>query len=108
MFSSSDKSGHPLFTFPNIYSAVNRLRIDETPENGFYPEEKMDIESAIDSYTVGSAYNEFKEDFKGKLKKGYVADLIVLDRNIFTIDPLEIKDIKVEKTMIDGKFVYEI
>lgn len=93
--------------FPNIYCAVNRLRIDKIPENGFYPEEKMDVESAIDAYTIGSAYNEFKEGFKGRLREGYVADLIVLDKNIFTIDPLEIKDVKVEKTMIDGKFVYE-
>lgn len=93
--------------FPNIYCAVNRLRLDGTPMKRSSTEEKMDIQSAIDAYTVGSAYNEFKENFKGKLKEGYVADLIVIDRDIFTIDPLEIKDIKVEKTMIDGKFVYE-
>ena len=36
-----------------------------------------------------------------------MADLIVLDRDIFSIDPDEIKDIKVLKTMIDGEFVYE-
>lgn len=94
--------------FPNIYCAVNRLRLDGTPLGGFFPGEKMDVESAVDAYTAGSAYNEFKENFKGKLKEDYVADLIVLDRDIFTIDPLEIKSIKVEKTMIDGDFVYEI
>ena len=93
--------------FPNIYCAVNRLRLDGRPAGAFSPDEKMDIESVIDAYTAGSAYNEFKENFKGKLREDYVADLIVIDKDIFTIDPLEIKSIEVEKTMIDGEFVYE-
>lgn len=93
--------------FPNIYCAVTRLGIDGKPTDGFYPNEKMEVEDVIDAYTLGSAYNEFKEDSKGRLKPNYVADLIVLDRDIFTIDKLQIKDIKVEKTMIDGEFVYE-
>jgi len=93
--------------FPNIYCAVTRLGIDGEPTGGFYPNEKMELEDAIDAYTIGSAFNEFKEDFKGRLKPGYVADLIVLDMDIFTIDELRIKDIKVEKTMIDGEFVYK-
>lgn len=92
--------------FPNIYCAVTRKGLDGKPEGGFYPEEKMEVEDVIDAYTIGSAYNEFKEDFKGRLKVGYVADLIVLDKDIFTIDEEEIKDIKVEKTMVDGEFVY--
>lgn len=93
--------------FPNIYCAVTRLGIDGNPKGGFYPNEIMDLEDAIDAYTYGSAYNEFKEDFKGRLKPGFAADLIVLDRDIFSIDKSEIKDIKVEKTIIDGEFVYE-
>ena len=93
--------------FPNIYCAVTRMRVDETPEGGFYQEEKMDIYDAIDAYTIGSAFNEFKENFKGRIKPGYVADLIVLDNDIFTVDEFKIKDIRVEKTMIDGEFVYE-
>ena len=93
--------------FPNIYCAVTRKGMDGKPENGFYPNEKMSVEEAVDAYTIGSAFNEFKEDSKGRLKPGYVADLIVLDKDIFTIDNNEIKDIKVEKTMIDGEFVFE-
>ncbi|WP_223376466.1 amidohydrolase [Schnuerera sp. xch1] len=93
--------------FPNIYCAVTRQRINGSPQGGFYPNEKMGLQDTIDAYTIGSAYNEFKEDFKGRLKPGYVADLIVLNRDIFTIDESEIKDIKVEKTMVDGEFVFE-
>jgi len=93
--------------FPNIYCAVTRQGMDGKPEGGFNPREKMSVEDAVDAYTMGSAFNEFMEDFKGRLKPGYVADLIVLSSDIFTIDNNEIKDIKVEKTMIDGEFVYE-
>lgn len=93
--------------FPNIYCAVTRKGMDGKPEGGFYPNEKMSVEDAVDAYTIGSAFNEFKENSKGRLKPGYVADLIVLDRDIFTIDNDDIKDIKVEKTMIDGEFVFE-
>jgi len=93
--------------FHNLYCAVARRGLDGNPDGGFYPNEKMSLEDAIDAYTLGSAFNEFKEDFKGRLKPGYVADLIVLDRDIFTIDETEIKDVLVEKTMIDGEFVFE-
>ncbi|MHC1719439.1 MAG: amidohydrolase [Clostridiaceae bacterium] len=94
--------------FPNIYCAVTRQRMDGTPEGGFFPDERMSVGDAVDAYTSGSAFAEFKEGFKGRLKPGYVADLIVLDRDIFTIDKNEIKDIKVEKTMVDGEFAYEV
>lgn len=93
--------------FPNIYCAVTRQSLNGKPEGGYIPSEKMIVEDAIDAYTIGSAYNEFKEDFKGRLKPGFVADLIVLDNDIFTVDKSKIKDIKVEKTMVNGEFVFE-
>ncbi len=92
--------------FPNIYSAVTRQRLDGTPAGGYIPEERMSVEDAIDIYTIGSAYNEFKENLKGRLYKDYAADLIVLDRDIFTVDQNEIKDIKVDMTIIDGNIVF--
>jgi len=93
--------------FPNMYCAVTRQRINGTPEGGFTPNEKMNVEDAIDAYTIGSAYNEFTESFKGRLKPGFLADLAVLDNDVFTIDSNEIKNIRVVKTMIDGEFVFE-
>jgi predicted amidohydrolase YtcJ len=93
--------------FPNIYCAVTRQGVDGNPSGGFIPSEKMSIDDAIDAYTIGSAFNEFKESFKGRLKPGYAADLIVLDRDIFTVEPMKIKDIKVEKTIIDGEVVFK-
>ncbi len=104
---STDSPVEDCNPFENIYVAVNRMRFDGTPEGGYYPNENMSVEDAIDAYTFMSAYNEFKEDFKGRLKPGYVADMVVLNRDIFTIDTKEIKDIKVDQTIVDGKTVYK-
>ena len=93
--------------FENIYVAVNRMRFDFTPDGGYFKEECMSVSDAIDAYTIKSAYLEGKEDFKGRLKPGFVADMVILDRDIFTIDKTEIKDIKVVETIVGGKTVYK-
>ena len=92
--------------FPNIYSAVTRKDSKGFPEGGFYPEECVDVYTAIDAYTEGSAYMEFMEDKKGRIKAGQLADIVVLDKDIFTCDPMEIRDILPVMTMVDGKVVY--
>lgn len=93
--------------FPNLYSAVTRKDKNGYPERGFYPEECVDVSDAVDAYTAGSAYNEFCEAFKGRIKPGYLADMVVLDRDIFTCDPMEIRDILPEMTIVGGKVVYK-
>ncbi len=92
--------------FPNIYMAVTRKDKAGQPEGGFYPAERVDVADAIDAYTIESAYAEFMEDRKGRIKAGFYADMVLLDRDIFTVDPMEIKDIKPEMTMVGGKVVY--
>ncbi|MCQ2548322.1 MAG: amidohydrolase [Clostridia bacterium] len=93
--------------FPNIYMAVTRCDISGYPEGGFNPKEKVDVETAIDAYTLGSAYGEFMEDKLGRIKEGYLADMILLDRDIFTVDPMEIKDILPVLTMVNGSLMFE-
>ncbi len=93
--------------FPNIYMAVTRKNRAGKPEGGFYPEECVDVETAIDAYTIESAYAEFMEDRKGRIKEGYYADMVLLDRDIFTVDPMEIKDILPVMTMVGGIIVYK-
>ena len=93
--------------FPNIYSAVTRKDRNGWPKNGFFPEECVTVEQAIDAYTLGSAYAEFKEDRKGRLKPGYLADMVVLDTDIFTCDPMKIRDILPVMTIVGGKIVWE-
>ena len=91
----------------NIYCAVTRKDYDGYPSTGFIASECVDVAAAIDAYTIGSAYVEFAEKTKGRLKEGYVADLVVLDQDIFTIDQNKIKDIKPSLTMVGGEIVYE-
>lgn len=93
--------------FPNIYSAVTRKDRNGWPEEGFYPEECVTVEQAIDAYTIGSAYNEFHEHNKGRLKPGYLADMVVLDTDIFTCDPIKIRDILPVMTIVDGKIAWQ-
>ena len=93
--------------FTNIYMAVTRKDRQGRPAGGFYPGECVDVETAIDAYTKESAYAEFQEDVKGRLKPGYYADMVLLDRDIFTVDPMEIKDILPVMTIVGGKVVYK-
>ena len=90
----------------NLYCAVTRKDFKGQPLEGWNPAECMDIEDAVDAYTYESAYAEFKEGVKGRIKPGFYADFVVLDKDIFTCDPMEIKDVLPVLTMVDGKIVY--
>ncbi|MEA5040551.1 MAG: amidohydrolase [Clostridiaceae bacterium] len=92
--------------FPNIYSAVTRKDLTGDPGDGFYSQECVDVYTAVDAYTAGSAYAEFQEETKGRIKGGCLADLVILDKDIFTCDPMEIKDILPILTMVGGEIVY--
>jgi hypothetical protein len=91
----------------NIYCALTRKRLNGEPEEGFVPTEAVDIYTAIDAYTYEGAYASFEEDRKGRLKEGYVADFIILDRDIFTCSAEEIKDTVVLETVVNGETVYK-
>ena len=92
--------------FDGIYSAVTRKRMDGTPDGGWFAHECMDVSSAIDAYTKETAYIEFAEESRGRIKEGYAADVVLLDRDIFTVAPEEIKDIRPLITMTGGKLTF--
>lgn len=104
---SSDAPVENCNPFPNIYCAVTRQDKTGFPPEGLFPEERVDVETAIDAYTLGSAYAEFAEQVKGRIKPGYYADLVVLDRDIFTCAPREIMDILPVLTMVGGKIAFK-
>jgi len=90
-----------------IDCAVNRHDVTNGyPEEGFYPGECVDVYTAVDAYTKGSAYAEFAEDCKGRIKPGYLADLTLLDRDIFTIPKKEIRRAQVLWTMVGGAMAW--
>jgi predicted amidohydrolase YtcJ len=91
-----------------IDCAVNRHDVaNGYPEEGFYPGECVDVYTAVDAYTIGGAYAEFAEDRKGRIKAGYLADMTLLDKDIFTIPKKEIRTARVLWTMVGGKVAYQ-
>lgn len=103
-------SDAPVVTFnpwKNIYCALTRKRLNGEPVEGFVPREAVDIFTAVDAYTYESAYASFEEKIKGRLKEGYFADFVVLDRDIFKVTPEEIKETRVIETVVAGQTVYK-
>jgi predicted amidohydrolase YtcJ len=91
-----------------IHAAVTRRRSDGTPgPEGWYPEQRLTVSQAVHAYTLGAAYASGEETLKGSLIQGKLADLVVLDRDIFRIDPSAIHEASVLATMLGGEFVYQ-
>jgi predicted amidohydrolase YtcJ len=97
----------PLNPMVGLYAAVTRQFPDGTPPGGWFPEERVTLAQAIDCYTRGSAYAELAENRKGMLKQGYLADLVVLSRDIFASPPREILETRPVLTMVGGRVVFD-
>lgn len=93
--------------FVGIYRAMTRVHNDGEPAGGWNPEERIDMAMALRGFTQVPSYMEFREDELGTLEPGKLADIIVLDRNLFTTPVDQIRETKVKITMMDGKIVYE-
>ena len=91
----------------NIYFAVTRRNIQGQPEEGWIPSEKMSVDEAVKLFTKNAAYASYTEDENGTIEIGKNADFVVLERDIYQIDPEEIKTTKVDLTILGGKPVYE-
>jgi predicted amidohydrolase YtcJ len=102
----SDWTVAPLNPMEGLKAAVTRQTLDGKHPAGWVPEQKISLEEAIRAYTVGSAYAEFQDQMKGSLTPGKLADLVLLDCNIFEIDPARIDKAKVTMTVVDGKVVW--
>jgi predicted amidohydrolase YtcJ len=93
--------------FWGIHAAVTRQRRDGTPNGGWYPEQKLSLAEAIWGYTMGAAVASGQESDLGSLTPGKLADLIVLDQDIFEVPPEQIHETKVVMTVFDGRIVYQ-
>ncbi|HEY1263151.1 MAG TPA: amidohydrolase [Terriglobales bacterium] len=90
-----------------VQNAVTRQTVEGDPPGGFVPQERISLEDAIRGYTMGAALAGRTETTEGSLEPGKVADLIVLDRDLFKIAPQEIGKTEVLLTMVEGKVVYQ-
>ena len=92
--------------FPQIETAVTRLSATGEDVPVMLPEERIDLESALAAFTINAAFLNKHEDETGSVEVGKLADLIVLDHNLFDIEPADISETKVLLTLFGGKPVY--
>jgi predicted amidohydrolase YtcJ len=93
--------------FLGVHAAVTRRRGDGSPSlQGWYPEQRLNVDEALRAYTIGAAYAAGMEDRLGKLIPGYLADLLILDKNPYTCAPEELLTIRPQATMENGEWVF--
>ncbi len=104
----SDWPVEPLDPMRGLYSAVSRKNIEgRFPDGGWFPEQKLTMAEAIGLFTAGAAYASNEENIKGTLEPGKLADMIVLSKDLFTIEPEEILTTEVLATILGGRIVYQ-
>ncbi len=90
-----------------FYAAITRQDPSGQPPGGWMPEERMTREETLKSFTWNAAYAAHAEKDLGSLEVGKLADLVLLDKNVMTVEPKEILSTKVHLTIIGGEIVFE-
>jgi len=103
----TDWTVEPIDPMEGLYGAVSRKDRAGEEGEGWFPDQKLSMEKAIELYTLGSAYAEFMEDRKGMLKVGYLADMVLLNNDLMTIPHDQIMKTKVDYTIVGGKVVFK-
>jgi hypothetical protein len=103
----TDYGVEPLDPLEGLYAAVSRKDRAGEPGEGWFPDQKLTMEEAIELYTLGSAYSEFMEDRKGKIKENYLGDVVIFNNDLMTIPEDQIMSSKVDFTIVGGKVVYK-
>ena len=101
---SSDYTASPSDPMMWLQSQLTRT---DPKGNVWGANQRITLEEAIRCGTINGAYASFEEHIKGSITPGKFADLIVLDHDPFKTDPSALISIRVERTMVGGKWVYE-
>ncbi len=104
----SDWTVAPISPLEGIYAAVTRRTLDGANPDGWVPQEKITVEEALRAYTAANAFAGFQEERLGTLEAGKWADFVVLSGNLFEIDPVEIKAVRVLRTVVGGQEQYTL
>lgn len=103
----SDWTVAPINPLTGIYAAVTRQTLDNNNPDGWIPDQKISLEEAIKGYTLNAAFTEFAEHLKGSVEEGKLADIVILDQNLFEIPPERILDTRVIMTVLNGEIIYK-
>ncbi len=97
---------YPINPMLGLYAAVTRQTVAGLPEDGWFPEERIDIRQATEAYSRNTAYANFEEDIKGSITRGKLADMVALSNNLLEIPARELLNTEVLFTVVDGEIVY--
>ncbi len=103
----SDWTVAPLDPIQGIYAAVTRRTLDGRNPDGWFPAERITVEEALRAYTTGVAYAGFMDDRTGILRPGMLADIVLLDHDLFRERPEDLGRTRVRATVVGGRVVYE-
>ena len=92
--------------FHGLHAALTRTNAEGEPDGGWEPQERISLPEALRAYCIAPAYASGEENSKGRLSPGMLADFAVLDTDIFTASPAEIRETKVRMTVTDGLVRY--
>ncbi len=98
----SDWPVAPLDPRTGIAAAVLRETLDGKNPGGWYPEQRLSLLQALAGYTTGAAYAGFTDNRTGRLARGFLADLVVADSDVFAIEPSKINDMRILRTVVNG------
>jgi predicted amidohydrolase YtcJ len=93
--------------FKGIHAAVTRRRANGSPREGWHPEQRITLEEAVWAYSMGPAKVTGRDRNQGSISPGKLADLVVPDQDILTIDPMAIQEVKPALTVFGGQVVFE-
>lgn len=103
----TNASYYPVNPFFGLYASVTRQTLSGEPVAGWFPEQRIDLEESLRAYTYGSAYGAFEENVKGTLSPGKLADMAVIDTDLFSTEPEQWLKAHVDLTIVGGKVVFE-
>jgi len=103
----SDWTVAPLSPVLGLYAAVTRRTLDGKNPGGWFPAERLALEQALRAYTAGVAYAGFMESRTGVLRPGMLADLVLLDRDLFAMPAESLATVRVQATIVGGRVVYD-
>ena len=97
------ESANPFF---GLHASITRQDHKNLPEGGWYSQEKMTLIEALKSFTRDAAFAAHQENLIGQLKPGMKADFILIDSDIFNVEPESLWQTKVNQTWVDGMRVF--